>query len=164
GVPVGTPIKEDKPPAQPDRARHRTRGGARFAKENGDAVQPFLDAIDRAHESFLKNYRAIIWSVSKTPAEQIDALDIIWRQGESLRQDHHLPGFEVQENLAPPLPQPNPAALLAWAAQSDSSVKQLLVNKREYTWNSAAVEKTLKPKVRVHHHGKTPLLDTNVWP
>ena len=143
GVPAGTPIHNELTPA---------------------SVQPVLDAVNLAHDGFLKNYRAIIWTMRAGSPEPIDGLDIIWRDGEKLRQDHHLPAFEVQRNHSPPLPQPNPAALLAWAAQSDAAIKQLMDSECEYTWRSAAVADSSKPQVHVMRRGKFPLLDANDWP
>jgi hypothetical protein len=146
GVPRGTPI-----------AKEVTTATA--------TVQTILDGINRAHDNFLKNYRAVIWTVRVGSVEPIDGLDIIWREGEKLRQDHHLPAFELQHNPAlPPLPQPNPTALLKWATQSEAAVKQLMDSQREYSWRSAAVAETPKAHVHVIRHGKSPLLDTNAWP
>ena len=128
------------------------------------AVQSVLDGINRAHDDFLKKYRVVIWTVRPGSPEPINGLDIIWRDGEKLRQDHHLPSFEVQQNHAPPLPQPNPADLLTWAAQTDAAVKQLMTRDREFTWRSADVAKASKPKVHVIRHNNFPLLDANAWP
>jgi len=127
-------------------------------------VQPVLDAINQAHDKFLENYRAIRWSVRGGSAKTLDRLDIIWRDEEKVRQDHHDPAFEVQENNASPLPQPNPAAILAWASKNESSVKQLMNGDREYSWRSAAFARTSKPQARVRRHNSFPLLDQNAWP
>jgi len=75
-----------------------------------------------------------------------------------------MPGYEVQRTHAPPLPQPNPAALLAWASQAEPSEKQLMDRQREYMWRSATVAKSPKPQVHVIQHGNFPLLATNAWP
>ncbi|QDU01699.1 hypothetical protein V6x_13810 [Gimesia chilikensis] len=133
-------------------------------KVNTAPAQPVLKAINRAHDGFLKNYRAIIWTESGGSDKPFDGLDVIWREGQKLRQDHHLPAFELQENNAPPLPQPDPAALLAWATQTEASVKQLMDSQREYVWRSAAVAQDSEPHVHVIAHDRFPLLDQNVWP
>jgi hypothetical protein len=127
-------------------------------------VQPVLDAINHAHDGFLRNYRAVVWKTRRGSQDPVDGLDIIWRDGERVRQDHHMPGYEVQRTHAPPLPQPNPAALLAWASQAEPSEKQLMDRQREYMWRSATVAKSSKPQVHVISHGNFPLLATDAWP
>jgi hypothetical protein len=145
GVPRGTPIVKEVTNAP-------------------KTVQPVLDAINRAHDGFLKNYRAVVWNTRRGSQQPVDGLDIIWRDGERVRQDHHMPGYEVQRTHAPPLPQPNPAGLLAWASQAEPSEKQLMDRQREYMWRSATVAKSPKPQVHVISHGNFPLLATDAWP
>lgn len=127
-------------------------------------VQTVLEAIDRAHDGFLRNYRAVVWSLREGSSEPFDGLDIIWRDGEKVRQDHHLPAFERQFDQSPPLPEPTPPALLAWSAKGNAAVRQLLDGEREYTWRSAEVAKTPTPQVQIIRHGRITLLDTNDWP
>jgi hypothetical protein len=146
GVPRGTPIVKEVATAP-------------------KAAKPVLDAINRAHDGFLKKYRAVVWSTRPGSQDRVDGLDIIWRDGNRVRQDHHLPAFEAQENHAPALPQTTtPAALLAWASRTEPSEKQLMDSQREYIWRSAAAAKSSKPQVQVMLHGKFPLLATNAWP
>jgi hypothetical protein len=145
GVPRGTPLEKEVTTAP-------------------TTVQPVLAGINRAHDGFLKNYRAVVWTARKGGSDPIDAVDIIWRDGDKVRQDHHLPAFERQENHASPVPQPSPAALLKWATQTEATEKQLLAGRREYIWRSAAAARTSKPQVQVVPHGTFPLLATSTWP
>jgi len=145
GVPRGTPIEnlDAKPP---------------------DEVQHVLDAINRNCDDFLKNYRAVV-TVTPDNSMPMNALDIIWRDGDKVRDDHHLPGIELQDHPAPPLPKPvTPEALVTWAAQHEPVAKQLMDSQREYVW-FAANAKSPKPQVQITIHRDTPhLLDTNSWP
>jgi hypothetical protein len=145
GVPRDTPIKKDVTTATAE-------------------VQTIINGINHAHDNFLKNYRALIWSFEPKSGDFSYTIDIIWRDGEKMRQNHHDPAFELRKTHAPPLPQPNPAAILAWAAQSNASVKLLIDSDREYTWRSAAFANSSKPKVHVIRHGEFPMLDQNDWP
>jgi hypothetical protein len=145
GVPRGTPVEKAVTTAP-------------------QSVQPILDAINRAHDGFLKNYRAVVWDVSDRSLGPINSLDIIWRDGARVRQDHHLPAFEMQENHAPPLPKATPAALLAWATRTDATEKQLMDRQHEYMWRSAASARSAKPQVHVIPHDRFPLLATGNWP
>jgi hypothetical protein len=122
------------------------------------AVQPFIDGINHAHDNFIKNYRAVIWTAVPGTISSIDSLDIIWHQGEKVRDDRHLPGFN-----APPTPL-TPQALLAWAAQHQPIQIQMIDNEREYSWWSTGLTKGPKPQVQILRHHRFPLLATQEWP
>lgn len=143
GVPRGTPIHKDIATA---------------------AVQPILDGINRAHDGFLKQYRAVVWTVMSRSIQPIESLHVIWRNGDKLREDYHEPWFELQRKPSPPLPSLNSKALFAWAVQHEPIHTQLMDSQREYTWTSAAMARKAKPQVRVMRHQGFPLLDQNAWP
>jgi hypothetical protein len=136
-------------------------------------VQPILDAINRAHDHFLKDYRAITIhlgtaydeSAPSTDPGSIDSLDIIWHEGENLRQDRYLPAFELQSRPLPPLPSSlSPDALLEWASKHEPVNKQLMDASHEYIWNYQTSNENPKPRVQVGSRNVYPLLANNEWP
>jgi hypothetical protein len=147
GVPPGTPIHKDMDVAPA-------------------AVAPIIDGINHAHDSFLKNYRAIVWSIRPGSVMPLDSVDIIWREGEDFRLDHHLPAVALYNEGTPhaPLPALTPQALLVWAAHHEPLEKQLVDSRYAYAWTSAVLKKTPKPQVQIFRKSAANMLAQQSWP
>jgi hypothetical protein len=130
-----------------------------------DAVRPILDAINRNHDNFLKNYRAVVLTMIPDSSMPMDALDVIWREGDRVREDHHLPGVELQDHPTPPLPKRlAPVALVAWAAQHEPIAKELVDSQREYLWFAGSA-KAPRPRVQIAlFHNFPHVVNDNSWP
>jgi hypothetical protein len=156
GVPTGTPIHVE-------------------TTVTPDAIRPILAGINRNYDGFLKNYRAIIFTLNSFTNEP-DEMDIIWRDGDIFRRDHHLPPYETQYQPIPPLPAPrsvpDPAAFLAWATRHEATEQNLIDSEHEYTLWREDPTKNSKPQVHVLPlQGKAtlemlgdPWLETLQWP
>ncbi|MCL2646557.1 MAG: hypothetical protein FWD61_06070 [Phycisphaerales bacterium] len=137
GVPKETPIR-------------------RVATTIPDQVKPILDAIERNRDGFLKHYRAV---VVDDRGGWVDCVEVIWRDGEKIRCDHHLPGFD-----GPKLVGMKVSELLAWADKNEPAQKELMNKDYTYAWSSRK-ESNEKPQVHVNLHRGSPLLATmDFWP
>jgi RNA polymerase sigma factor (sigma-70 family) len=130
GVPRDTPINRTDAPVPID-------------------VQAVLDAINRSSDGFLKNYRAVVINMSGSEFRFAQNLDVIWRDGDKIREDYHLPGMELQSNPYPPSPQLTPDSLFSWASQHEPYAKHLMDSMHEYDWDCAAAAKATEPRVQI---------------
>jgi len=149
GVPRGTPIKVQVTTAPAD-------------------VGPILDAINRNHDNFLKQYRAIVISQEAESLFPLNSVDIIWRDGDVVRDNRHMPSLEAQRDGNAVLIDPTAAAALAWSAKHAPSQIQLVTHEHVYSWTSAAVlGNRTRPRLQVgarRPYSVSHLLATQAWP
>jgi hypothetical protein len=126
-------------------------------------VEPIVAAINRAHDEFLKNYRAVVWTVQPESVLPIAAINVIWRDDKRLRDDRFLPTYSEHDPL-PTLPDLQADALFAWTGRHEPVEKQLMGLTREYHWVSTLGTQKLKPTVYVRMRGAFPLLAQTAWP
>jgi len=142
GVPVGTPIHKEVTAAPAD-------------------VQPILDAMHKAHDNFLKSYRAIVWTTYDGNGSNVETLHVIWHDGEKIRDDYYLPAFDKD------LPKKATAeSLLTWATARKPFAVQLQTDTQTFSWRSQTSNDNPRPQVQVsaHRPGAHSYFDTNGWP
>jgi hypothetical protein len=141
GVPRGTPIKVEVTAAPAD-------------------VRPILDAIDRHRENFLKEYRAVVIARQLKSVFPLNSVDIIWRNGDIVRDSRHMPGLEQW-------PEITDAAVFTQSAKHEPSQIELVTHERVYSWASAALAHGSKPRVQVSRPpgaSELLILPTQDWP
>jgi hypothetical protein len=128
------------------------------------AIEPILAGVARAHDRFLQNYRAVVWRLPHSPEMPVSGFDVIWRDGQRLRDDNFAPSYAGNDRLQILASDATPQALLAWAARHEALQKQLMATDADYFWSSPLITRGTKPAVHVTHRWRISLLAKHAWP
>lgn len=145
GVPRGTSIHRDVTVAPPD-------------------VAPLLAGVIRAHDQFLKNYRAVVWVLPASEKMPVGGFEVIWRDGQQLRDDQFAWAYGRNDQLRTPARDATVPILLDWAAHHPPVEMQLMATDADYFWRSTSFTKGSKPQVHVTRRNPRSLLARNSWP